>query len=345
MARGKCIFSIFFLCYFLLVTSAYADDNIMAKENSWRYSNGTPTNNNLMKSISFLSEFQPWSKVDGNFINSNGEVITGAVQKGVDVSSWQGSIDWAKVKATDVDYAIIRCGYGDNFTNYDDPYWYTNANACKTLGIPFGVYIYSYAASIPEAKSEAEHVLRLVKDYNLTFPIYLDMEDNSLSSLTTSDLGAIAKTFCDIVKNAGYEVGIYANKNWWTTKLTDSVFSDPSWYKWVAQYNFTCTYPGSYTMWQCTSSGQVNGIGTDIDLNFWFGEKRSIQASITLGDLNSDSIINSDDAMIILRYDSGLIGLTELEKQNADVSNDGKIDCVDAMVILRYSAGLINTFR
>ena len=93
-------------------------------------------------------------KKTGNSIMTRGEEITGAVAKGIDVSKWNGDIDWAKVKATDVDYAIIRCGYGDDETSQDDPYWKTNADACTKEGIPFGTYIYSYADSVTAAKAK-----------------------------------------------------------------------------------------------------------------------------------------------------------------------------------------------
>ena len=76
-----------------------------------------------------------------------------------------------------IDYAIIRCGYGNDDITQDDSQWYNNANACTRLGIPFGVYIYSYADTTDKAVSEAQHVLRLIQGYNLSFPIYLDMED------------------------------------------------------------------------------------------------------------------------------------------------------------------------
>lgn len=237
-------------------------------ENSWRYENGRPIQNNAPALLSS----EPWSDQGGYFVNDVGQEIKGATRKGIDVSHHQGTIDWEKVKETDVDFAILRCGYGDDNTQYDDGQWINNADACTELGIPFGVYLYSYAESIAEAESEAAHVLRLIEGYHLAYPIYLDLEDDTVGACSNELIGEIAQTFCSRIQSAGYNVGIYANKYWWTSKLTDPVFSNPSWYKWVAQYNSTCTYEGSYTMWQATSSGSVDGIGTNVDINFWFGE-------------------------------------------------------------------------
>jgi len=251
--------------------------------NSWRYTDGVWTPSEASERAKRSAGFIPWTKVNGQFINSRGEIIKGALAKGIDISEWQGVIDWGKVKTSDVEFAIIRCGYGSNIFKdgqykQDDLYWKTNADACTKQGIPFGTYLYSYADTIDKAKSEAQHVLRLVKGYNLAYPIYYDMEDNSVitslqkEGLTDAQiktrLAQIAQTFCATVEAAGYEVHIYANKNWFTTYLTNTVFNQ--WDKWVAQYNYQCDYAGSYSMWQSTSKGSVSGIDGDVDLNFLF---------------------------------------------------------------------------
>ena len=240
------------------------------KENSWRYTEGvwTPP---IENGISLFSG-DAWSFVDGHYVNNRGEIIEGAIAKGIDVSEHNGVIDWEQVKNSDVKFAIIRCGYGQNQTNQDDDYWERNVKECVRLGIPFGVYLYSYAMTPEAAKSEAEHVLRLISGYKLSYPVFYDLENEGGSynqaSLSAKELGDIAQTFCDTVSAAGYDVGIYANTNWFTNYLTDSRFSQ--WDKWVAQYNYECTYGGSYSMWQCTSTGSVPGINGNVDLNFDF---------------------------------------------------------------------------
>lgn len=219
---------------------------------------------------------KPWSKNSkGQFVNGNGKVIAGATMKGIDVSKWNGKIDWRKVAASDVDYAIIRCGYGDNLLSQDDEYWLANVAGCEANNIPYGVYIYSYAANVAQAKSEAAHVLRMIKGRRLNFPIYYDMEDKVQAKLTAAQRETIANTFLSIIKSAGYECGIYANLNWWNNYLPQTLADKTPW-KWVAQYNDNaCTYNGVYQMWQSTSDGKVDGIKGRVDLNFWFGPVRN----------------------------------------------------------------------
>lgn len=233
-------------------------------ENSFRYENGEWIHNEIAM---FASGFTPWSFENGNWINSLGEPIKGAIEKGIDVSFVQGKIDWKKVAATDISYAIIRCGYGNDEVSQDDKWWKYNADECTRLEIPFGVYIYSYALNTDEALSEAEHVLRLIEGYDLSYPIYLDLEDERYTgSLSNKEIADIAEVFCETIQSAGYEVGIYANLDWFRNRLTDGRFGQ--WTRWVAQYNTECTYKKAYTMWQCTSMGTVDGIDGFVDLNF-----------------------------------------------------------------------------
>jgi len=209
----------------------------------------------------------------------NEEGITGAskntkfVMVGADVSHWQGKINWAKAK-DEIDFAILNLGYGQDIESQDDKQFARNAAECKKYGIPYGAYIYSYADTVEKAKGEAEHAIRVLRGYDLSFPVYYDLEDDLQKDLSPKLLGQMAKVFCDELKAAGYEVGIYANTTWWTNKLTDRVFNDPTWYKWVAQYNTKCTYSGKYTMWQYTDSQSVTGMEGGIDMNYWYGRWR-----------------------------------------------------------------------
>lgn len=211
-----------------------------------------------------------WTEIDGIFYNDKGEVIENAVAKGIDVSHHQGAIDWEKVSKTDIQFAIIRCGYGNDMTSQDDTYFKSNIAGCEKYGIPYGIYIYSYATNKTMAQSEANHVLRLIHETNAnpTYPIWYDMEDSCQANLTAAVLGNIAETFCNAIISAGYDVGVYANLNWWNTKLTDKRFD--AWKRWVAQYNSYCLYEGEYVMWQFTSQGTVDGIDGNTDLNIIF---------------------------------------------------------------------------
>ena len=187
---------------------------------------------------------------------------------GIDVSENNGTINWANV-AGNVDFAIIRCGYGMDQSDQDDSLWYTNANACTQYGIPFGTYIYSYANTTARASSEADHVLRLIDGYDLSLPVFYDLEESSVASgCTKYEILQIAKTFCDKITAAGYKVGIYANLNWWESYLTYSDYDQ--WYKWVAQYSSSCDYAGDYGMWQYSDSGSVSGVSGNVDVNYWY---------------------------------------------------------------------------
>ena len=242
--------------------------------NSWRYKNGLPLRG--IESVGASKSSNAWKRTPKGFVNNYGQVIQGATMKGIDVSQWNGNINWAKVAKSDVDYAIIRVGYGDNYTYQDDTYFKKNVQGCIDNKIPFGVYIYSYAVNTTMAKSEANHVLRLINGLKLDFPVYFDMEDNSqLNGTNNATRGAIAKTFCNAITAKGYKVGIYANLNWWNNYLTDKAFNNSKWYKWVAQYNSQCDYKGTYQMWQSTSSGVIDGVSSacgTFDFNFWFGK-------------------------------------------------------------------------
>lgn len=242
--------------------------------NSWRYKNGLPIRG--IESVGASKSSNAWKRTSKGFVNNYGQVIKGATMKGIDVSEHNGNINWAKVAKSDVDYAIIRVGYGDNYTYQDDTYFKKNVKGCIDNKIPFGVYIYSYAVNTTMAKSEANHVLRLINGLKLDFPVYFDMEDKSqLKGTNNATRGAIAKTFCNAITAKGYKVGIYANLNWWNNYLTDKAFNNSKWYKWVAQYNSQCDYKGTYQMWQSTSSGVIDGVSSacgTFDFNFWFGK-------------------------------------------------------------------------
>lgn len=190
-----------------------------------------------------------------------------AICKGIDVSYHNGTIDWKRVKQSEVEYAIIRCGYGTNDKSQDDKKWEENVKGCIDNNIPYGVYLYSYADTVEKASSEADHAIRLLQGKKLKYPVYYDLEEDKLrDKISKQTIADIAQTFCDKLSAKGYTVGIYANKDWFTNYLTDSRFNN--WTKWVAQYNTVCNYKGKYDMWQCSSTGRVPGISGNVDLNY-----------------------------------------------------------------------------
>ena len=194
---------------------------------------------------------------------------------GIDVSHHNGKIDWEKVKKSGIGYAIIRVGYGQDIQSQDDKMFEYNISECERLGIPYGVYIYSYALNVEHANSEADHVLRLIKGHNPEYGIWYDLEDDNYklqngmpSNETFVD---IAETFCEKIKSNGYKkVGIYANI-YWLNYIINSPRLD-KYDKWVAQWGTECTYEKDYVMWQFTDSGKVDGIEGNVDLNKYYGK-------------------------------------------------------------------------
>ena len=177
----------------------------------------------------------------------------------IDVSEFQGNIDWEKVKPQ-IDGAILRCGYGSDYPSQDDGTFKRNADECTRLGIPFGVYLYSYADTEEKIRSEAAHALRLVKGYKLSFPIYLDLEEERVRPTARKH----AEIFGDIIEAAGYWCGIYAGIYWWGNELNGL----ERFTKWVPQYYKELQYKGANTdMWQYTGKGKIDGIDGDVDMN------------------------------------------------------------------------------
>lgn len=184
----------------------------------------------------------------------------------IDVSKHQGTINWEKVK-DHIDGAIIRCGYGKDLVKQDDEKFKENVEACMEYGIPFGVYLYSYAKTVEDAKGEAAHVLRLLEPYKdmLSYPVYYDLEEAGTES------GAVERAivFGDIIEAAGYWCGIYANQYWWNTYLCDAKLERFT--KWVARYSETkANIWTNYDIWQYSSTGSVPGISGNVDMNICY---------------------------------------------------------------------------
>ena len=191
--------------------------------------------------------------------------------KGIDVSEFQGKIDWNKVKKDGIKYAILRCGYGMDITSQDDSYFKYNMEQCEKLGIPFGVYLFSYANTVEKARSEAQHTLRLIKGHKLSLGVWYDIEDNNTSGKVSKEmLTNIINTYCNTIKNEGYYVGVYASVSWLENKIESQIKNNYP--IWVAQYYSKCEYEGKYDIWQYTSSGKVNGISGNVDMNYLYNE-------------------------------------------------------------------------
>lgn len=191
--------------------------------------------------------------------------------KGIDVSEFQGKIDWNKVKSDGIKYAILRCGFGMDITSQDDSCFKYNMEQCEKLGIPFGVYLFSYANTVEKARSEAQHTLRLIKGHKLSLGVWYDIEDNNTSGKVSKEmLTNIINTYCNTIKNEGYCVGVYCSVSWLDNKIESQIKNNYP--IWVAQYYSKCEYTGKYVLWQYSSSGKVNGISGNTDMNYLYDE-------------------------------------------------------------------------
>ena len=230
------------------------------KENSWRYQNGQPVE---MEESLEAAGIQAFSA--GGYL-------------GIDVSHHNGTVNWQAVKDSGIDFAIIRCGYGDDLTSQDDAQWERNVSECERLGIPYGVYLYSYATSEEQARNEARHALRLLEGHSPSLPVFIDYEEPRNLVGGTELLGDMAQIFCDAIQQAGYAAGVYGSLNWWNNYFTASEFSNESWYRWVAHWgSSSCGYNGRYEMWQYTSDGSVSGISGRVDMNYWYGSSLDVR--------------------------------------------------------------------
>ncbi len=187
---------------------------------------------------------------------------------GLDVSEFQGVIDWDTVKSQ-IDFVILRIGWIANNQNKIDGKFERNYNECKRLGIPVGVYAYCYSASEDAAKRGANWVVDTLKGKELELPVFIDMEDNSIAKLGKKVLTNICVAFNTVIENAGFRAGVYANRNWFDNYL-DKNFLKSKYVTWIAHYGLRSdnAYQGEYDMWQNSSSGKINGItGSNVDTN------------------------------------------------------------------------------
>jgi GH25 family lysozyme M1 (1,4-beta-N-acetylmuramidase) len=203
---------------------------------------------------------------------SDGSLVTSSGTFGIDVSKWNGNIDWNSVKASGASYAIIRCGYRGSSTGalITDPKFAANISGANAAGMKVGVYFFTQAVNEKEAVEEASMVLDLVKKYKISYPIFLDVESSGgrADGIDKGTRTAVCKAFCATIQNSGYTAGVYANKTWLNNKIDAGALGS---YKiWLAQYAAAPTYNGRYNLWQYSSKGSVPGIKGNVDLNLSF---------------------------------------------------------------------------
>ena len=178
----------------------------------------------------------------------------------IDVSEWNGEIAWDEAKSSGVEYALIRCGFGQDMESQDDKYFHINMEGALNAGVKVGVYFYSYAENSDKAAGEAAHCLRLVEPYKdkLSLPVFYDLEEDRIKNEAYS----VYTTFESILNEHGYNVGCYASQSWIDTVLKSL---SPT-YNWVAKWggrkpDWECD------IWQYSSQGSVPGVGSGVDLD------------------------------------------------------------------------------
>lgn len=179
------------------------------------------------------------------------------VKKAVDISEWNGIINFEILKHA-VDYVIIRCGYGQDMASQDDKQWIRNVTECERLGIPYGVYFYSYAKTTARIDGEIKHCLRLLQGHSPNLPVFFDSEEKGTQAVAKHN----AKRFCDAMITNGYKAGIYASKSWFENYIGETWGYD----LWIARYA-NALGVNNVDIWQYSSNGRVEGISGSCDVN------------------------------------------------------------------------------
>lgn len=229
----------------------------------------------------------------------------GSAKLGIDVSKWNQEINWEAVKDAGIEFAIIRCGYRGASTGalVIDPRYEENIEGAIAAGIPVGVYFFTQARDEVEAVEEASMVIRLIEDYDVDYPIFLDSEsaggEGRADGLDSDERTRAHRAFLQTMAAAGYETGVYASRNWLKDRIDMTRLSD---YKiWLAEYADAPTYDEYYYhMWQYTSKGTVDGISTNVDLNLCY--------------MNIDTSINHS------KHAAGYSGVVNGESGNVPIS-------------------------
>ena len=193
--------------------------------------------------------------------------------RGIDVSKWQGNIDFQKVKNSGIDFVIIRAGYG-KLSSQKDKCFEENYRKAKATGLDVGAYWYSYAMSVDEAREEAKACLSVIKGKQFEYPVYFDLEEQKQFSKGRVFCDSIVNAFCGELEINGYFAGLYISRSPLESFISESTAKKYA--LWVAEYSSKCRYKGDYGMWQYSSKGKVNGINGNCDMNYCYKNYPSI---------------------------------------------------------------------
>ena len=189
------------------------------------------------------------------------------MMKGIDVSKWQGAIDWNKVKAAGIQFVIIRAGYG-NTAAQKDKFFEQNYRGAKAAGLHVGAYWYSYANSFREAEQEAAAFREVIRGKQFDLPVYLDLEEKSQLETGRDFCDGLIRTFCNSMEKAGYFAGFYTSASNIGPVISTAMISRYTF--WCAQWNKTCDFAGKCGVWQHSSNGSIPGINGRVDLDICY---------------------------------------------------------------------------
>lgn len=221
-------------------------------------------------------------------ISKTGDFETSSGILGIDVSEYQGNINWSHVKADGVKFAILRAGISHRVDNQ----FANNYAGCKSNGVPVGAYWYSKATTVTDAKQEAQDFLAALKGKTFEYPVYMDLEEQSQFALGKEKCSELVDAFLTVLEQAGYFVGLYCSTYYLTNYITDSIRK--CYAVWVAQYNDSCTYSGNYGIWQ-SGVGTIYGIDGDCDIDHGYIDYSTIIKQAGLNGFTSASDSDKSD--------------------------------------------------
>lgn len=244
-----------------------------------------------------------WNEIETYKSFSPREVEGETVRPGIDVSSWQGTINWEKVADAGVEFVFIRGAYRGTSTGAlgKDGRFEEYLEKATAAGLKVGVYIYSQAITEKEAREEAEYLLNLLDGRYIELPLVIDYEYYGYggrlynAKLTDRQRTDICLAFCEAVESAGYDAMVYGN----ASMLGDDMYAEELERVWLAHYTKKTGYKGEYEFWQCSASGSISGISGNVDLDFWFDEGDDLFSDVT----ERDWFYNT----VMAAYDNGIV--------------------------------------
>lgn len=274
---------------------------------------------------------------------TSSDVITAnSNYRGIDVSKWQGKIDWEKVAASGIKFAMIRVAGHVKKVISEDEYFATNVTEATKAGLKVGVYFYSVAETKAEAVAEANYVLEKIKPYKLTLPVAYDIEDEFYQGKLGKSLnGDLCISFCETIKAGGYTPMVYANLNWLTNYIAyDKIKIYDLWF---ARYNSVTEYANPIRIWQFSNTGSVSGISGNVDLDYMFDPNETTKGLMNYNqsDKTIRYMVQSGDSFdaIASKYHMSAANLLSL---NTSITDTSKIAAGDLIKVNGYSLSTPN---